>query len=234
MELVDLVSFSFPCWVPVCDSHNLLLLDLFLSSGSSLCSAAAFLLLGNIDRVALVSIDLPFTSKEYAPFHRTIFYYSCADLDGFCYHNGDVWWEDTCIDGALDCLWLGPDWNYCIYPSSKVTGPASFISMVFSYLYNCCCSSVCLYVQDRSAVLRPSSDFIGKDFLSLPFLLTLVKQGKLSLPTKLALVTFAKLLIVLSITTSAPRDIEILGWCPAGSVLPHGEKVPLSPGWLPF
>ena len=23
------------------------------------------------------------------------------------------------------------------------------------------------------------------------------------------------------------RDIEILGWCPAGSVLTHGEKVPL-------
>ena len=24
-----------------------------------------------------------------------------------------------------------------------------------------------------------------------------------------------------------PRDYEILGWCPAGSVLPYGEKVPL-------
>ena len=23
-----------------------------------------------------------------------------------------------------------------------------------------------------------------------------------------------------------PQDIERLGWCPAGSVLPHGEKVP--------
>ena len=23
------------------------------------------------------------------------------------------------------------------------------------------------------------------------------------------------------------RDIEILGWCPAGPVLPHGQKVPL-------
>ena len=23
------------------------------------------------------------------------------------------------------------------------------------------------------------------------------------------------------------QDIEILGWCPVGSVLPHGEKVPL-------
>ena len=24
-----------------------------------------------------------------------------------------------------------------------------------------------------------------------------------------------------------PQDIEILCWCPAGSVLPHGKKVPL-------
>ena len=24
-----------------------------------------------------------------------------------------------------------------------------------------------------------------------------------------------------------PRDFEILGWCPAGPVSPHGEKVPL-------
>ena len=24
-----------------------------------------------------------------------------------------------------------------------------------------------------------------------------------------------------------PRDYEILGWCPAGTFLPHGEKVPL-------
>ena len=24
-----------------------------------------------------------------------------------------------------------------------------------------------------------------------------------------------------------PRDFEILGWCPPGPVLPHGEKVPL-------
>ena len=24
-----------------------------------------------------------------------------------------------------------------------------------------------------------------------------------------------------------PQDIEILGWCPAGTVLPHEEKVPI-------
>ena len=26
-----------------------------------------------------------------------------------------------------------------------------------------------------------------------------------------------------------PQDIKILGWCLAGPVLPHGEKVPLYP-----
>ena len=30
-----------------------------------------------------------------------------------------------------------------------------------------------------------------------------------------------------SLTTYTFRDIEILGWCPAGPVLPHGEKVAL-------
>ena len=29
--------------------------------------------------------------------------------------------------------------------------------------------------------------------------------------------------------TCLPRDFEILGWCPAGPVLSHGEKVPLQP-----
>ena len=30
-----------------------------------------------------------------------------------------------------------------------------------------------------------------------------------------------------SVIRNLPRDIEILGWCPARRVLPHGEKVPL-------
>ena len=35
----------------------------------------------------------------------------------------------------------------------------------------------------------------------------------------------------LSLKEVCPQDITILGWCPAGPVLPHGEKVPLLP-WL--
>ena len=34
-------------------------------------------------------------------------------------------------------LWVDSGWNWCIYPSSKVSGEASPISMVFSCL--CCC-----------------------------------------------------------------------------------------------
>ena len=32
---------------------------------------------------------------------------------------------------------------------------------------------------------------------------------------------------IISIASSLPQDFEILGWCPAEPVLPHGEKVPL-------
>ena len=42
------------------------------------------------------------------------------------------------------------------------------------------------------------------------------------------MLTFIKLrlqnLLIINVST---RDNKILGWCPAGSVLPHGEKVPL-------
>ena len=30
-----------------------------------------------------------------------------------------------------------------------------------------------------------------------------------------------------NIQLTFPQDFEILGWCTAGPVLPHGEKVPL-------
>ena len=34
-------------------------------------------------------------------------------------------------------LWIGSGWNWCIYPSSKVSGQASLISMDFSCLHYC-------------------------------------------------------------------------------------------------
>ena len=35
----------------------------------------------------------------------------------------------------------------------------------------------------------------------------------------------------IAITSFFSEDIKILGWCPAGPVFTHGEKVPLKP-WL--
>ena len=54
MELIDLVKsvisissdltqmVNFPTWIPDCDSHSPVLLDLFISSDASICSTMAF------------------------------------------------------------------------------------------------------------------------------------------------------------------------------------------------
>ena len=56
------------------------LLDLFISSNTSICSTMAFSPLGNSDHVVVsVSIDFPTNSKQDATFHRITYDYSCAD-----------------------------------------------------------------------------------------------------------------------------------------------------------
>ena len=49
---------------------------------------------------------------------------------------------------------MGLGWNWCIYASQKISGQASFISMVFSCFY-CCHSSkkslFCLYQREKSS-----------------------------------------------------------------------------------
>ena len=56
------------------------LLDLFISSNTSICSTMAFSPLGNSDHVVVsVSIDFPTNSKQDATFHRKTYDYSCAD-----------------------------------------------------------------------------------------------------------------------------------------------------------
>ena len=73
---------NFPMRIPDCDSHSPALLDLFLSSDASICSAMAFLLMGYSDHVVVsVSIDFPSNSQRYAPFHRISYDYPCADCD---------------------------------------------------------------------------------------------------------------------------------------------------------
>ena len=92
---------NFPTRIPDCDSHSPALLDLFLSSDTSICSTMAFLPLENSDHVDVsVSIDFPSNSQWDALFHHIAYDYSCADWDGLCDHLRDVPWEDIFKLGA--------------------------------------------------------------------------------------------------------------------------------------
>ena len=92
-ELTQIVNF--PTRIPDCDSHSLALLDVFLSSNTSICSTIAFPPLRNSDRVVvLVSIDFPSYSQWDASFHWILYDYCCADWDGHCDHLRDVPWDD--------------------------------------------------------------------------------------------------------------------------------------------
>ena len=73
---------NFPTWIPDYDSHRPSLLDLFLCSNSSICSAMAYLPLGNSDHVVVsVSIDFSVNSEQDAPFRCIAYDHSHADRD---------------------------------------------------------------------------------------------------------------------------------------------------------
>ena len=82
---------NFPTQVRDCNSHSPALLDLFLSSDASVCSAMDFSPLGNSDHVVVsVSIDFPSNSQCDTPFHCIAYDYSCADWDILHNHLRDV------------------------------------------------------------------------------------------------------------------------------------------------
>ena len=86
---------NFPTQVRDCNSHSPALLDLFLSSDASVCSAMGFSPLGNSDHVVVsVSIDFPSNYQRDTLFHCIAYDYSCADWDGLFYHLRDVPWQD--------------------------------------------------------------------------------------------------------------------------------------------
>ena len=88
-ELTQIVNF--PIRIPDCDSHSPALLDLFLPSDANICSAMAFLPLGNPDHVVVsISIDFPSNSQQNASFHCIAYDYSRADWDGLRDHLRDV------------------------------------------------------------------------------------------------------------------------------------------------
>ena len=86
---------NFPTRIPDGDSHSLALLNLFLSSDGSICSAMAFPPLGNSDHVAVsFSINFPSKSQQEAPFHCIAYDYSRANCDILHDHLRDVPRED--------------------------------------------------------------------------------------------------------------------------------------------
>ena len=70
---------NFPTRITDCDSYGPVLLDLFISSDTNICSAKTFPPLENSDHVVVsVSIDFPsFTTG--CSFHRRTYNYSRAD-----------------------------------------------------------------------------------------------------------------------------------------------------------
>ena len=77
---MTLLRWLTPTRIPDCDSHSPALLDLFLSSDASICSAMAFPPLENFDHVVVSeSIDFSTNSKRDASFHRIAYDYFCAD-----------------------------------------------------------------------------------------------------------------------------------------------------------
>ena len=86
---------NFPTQIPDCDSYSPALLDFFLSSDASICSAMAFPLLENSDHfVASVSINFASNSQWDALFYHIAYDYSGADRDGLQDHLRDVPRED--------------------------------------------------------------------------------------------------------------------------------------------
>ena len=76
VELIELMisnnlsqMVNFPTQIPDCDSNSPALLDLFISSETTICSTMAFHPLRNSDHVVVsVSIDFPSNSQRDARF----------------------------------------------------------------------------------------------------------------------------------------------------------------------
>ena len=139
--------------------HSPALLDLFLSSETSICSTMAFPPMGNSDHVVVsVSIDFSSNLQRDAPFHCIAYDYSCADWDGLRDHLRDVPWEDIFNLGASAaarefCEWFQvgidvyiPHRIYQAKPHSSPWFSASYASAIVHRNH-----FFCLYQKDKSS-----------------------------------------------------------------------------------
>ena len=141
-----------------CDSHSPALLDLFISSDASICSAKAFPPLGNSDHVVSVSIDFPSNAKWDTLFHCIAYNNSHTNWDGLHDHLRDVAWEDIFMFGASAaaiefCEWVqvGID---VYHPHCKYQ-----VNLHLSPWFSAACSAAifhrnhifCLYQQNKSS-----------------------------------------------------------------------------------
>ena len=130
-DLTQIVNF--PTRIPDSDSHSPALLDLFISSDTSICSTMAFPALGNSDHVVVsVSIDFPTNPRQDDPFHHMAYDYFCSDWDGLHNHLRDVPWEDIFKPSASAaasefCEWvqvgIGVYIHHCKYQVKPHSSP---------------------------------------------------------------------------------------------------------------
>ena len=92
-DLLQMVNF--PTCISDSDSNSSLLLYLFLSSDTSICSTKAFFPFDHSDHVVVsISTDLLSNWKQDALFYGIVYDYSCGDCVSVCHDLRDVPWED--------------------------------------------------------------------------------------------------------------------------------------------
>ena len=200
---------NFPTQIPDWESHNSAFLDLLFSSDTGICSAMAFLPLGNSDHVVFsVSIHFLSNSKWNARFILQLSHcisHCCANWDGLCDHWRDVPWEDIFKISATGelCEWaqVGID-KYISHHNIRSSLSPWFSAACATAIFHR--NHFFLFFSNRINFLNlnSSSDRIVnvvKGFLKLPNVHMLIKQNSPSLPRNFALGTFGELLIYFSI-----------------------------------
>ena len=128
------------------------------------------------------------------------------------------------------CIYMLPMCNYFFFLFRRSWLSTSFYEVVLLFLYlplvfpvkliTDLCIRIILSLFDNWKTWKLKTDFqieIEKTKLKNCWIVVSLTNTPLT----------SKILFSYVLTKSFRRDFEILGWCPAGPVFPHGEKVPL-------